>query len=474
MQRTFVIYAAALTTLIGALLLAPKVIEAPPEPPAPPPPPVTKVDHDPITRLTFADAALQIDARLDRGRILGAEDLWLDVKIKATDSASRAPLSAVLVVDRSGSMAGVAGDKIDQARTAAARFVSRLQDGDQLALISYGTDVSIDMPLTTVDSQSKQRARRLIGQIEEGGGTNIDGALRAAQRTIENAGSLAGVARVVLVSDGRPTEGERREDRLARHAAALRDLGATVSTLGLGLDYNDNLMERLAVDGSGRYHYLRHGKQLAAILDDELKHATAVVARGVKLHLADAAFRVVAAPGVKLDSRADGAMLFVGDIAAGEERSVLVKLRPEQARLVALNHLRAPEVTYLPAGETAAKLLTHRADSFRVVKTDDAALAAASVDDGVRIRVLEVEGSVALTDSMNFYAKGNVNQAKDVLRRNKNRLEEVARRTKSKKLMEQAISIDRVLKKVDAAPPASAPAQDMIKHEKARAYSLRR
>lgn len=479
MQRPLVIYAAAAATLVGAFLLVPKFSEAPPEPP-PPTPAEPTPDAQPITRLSYADGTVSVDARLERGYVTGigtAEPVWMDVRIKATDNANRAQLSSVLVIDRSGSMAG---DKIDRARTAARHFVKRLQDGDQLAIVTYGTDVSVDMPLTRVDGQSRARALRLISEVEEGGGTNIDGALRAARRALENAGSVTGVSRVVLISDGRPTEGDRRIDRLARHATALRDAGATLSTIGIGLDYNDDLMERLATDGSGRYHYLRRGSELAAILDDELKHATAVVARALNLHLQKgSAYSIGAAPGVTLEARGNVTVLHVGDLAAGEERRVLVRLDPRAAKVFATEgafiELGAPEVTYSPADGGSKRLLAHRADPFRVVVTHDATRSASSVSDDVRIRVLEVESAVALTESMNAYKKGDVARAKDVLEQNRSRLERVGKRTKSKKLMEQAKGLGRVLKKVTSSPkPSSAGAQDMIKYEKARAFDLRR
>lgn len=480
MQRTLVIYAAAAATLIGAFLLAPRIKEAPPEPP-PPPAPEPAPDQAPITRLTYADGIVSVDAEVLQGFLPAGTatvpDVWMNVQLKATDAAERASLSAVLVVDRSGSMAG---DKIDRARMAARRFVDRLQDGDQIALVTYGTDVSVDMPLTRVTSETRARARRLIDMLEEGGGTNIDGALRAARRTITNAGSLPGVARVVLVSDGRPTEGDRRIDRLARHASALRDAGATLSTLGLGLDYNDDLMERLAVDGSGRYHYLRKSSQLASILDDELKHATAVVARGLKLHVTapqGLAFR--AAPGVTVERNGTITTLHVGDLAAGETRNVLVRMaanptsamQKDGAALV----LPAPEATYMPASDGGKRLLAHRADAFRMVFSSDAQKVASSISDSVRIRSLEVESSLAVTESMNAYREGNVQRAKQLLREHKDSLERVGSKKKSKRLMQRARDLDRVMQQVNNAPaPASAAGQDMIKLEKARAYDLRR
>ena len=72
-----------------------------------------------------------------------------------------------------------------------------------------------------------------------------------------------GINRIVLLGDGIPND----TTSLQTLAATAGSQHISITALGLGLDYNDDLMERLAVDGSGRYHYLRHGAELASILE---------------------------------------------------------------------------------------------------------------------------------------------------------------------------------------------------------------
>ena len=154
----------------------------------------------------------------------------------------------------------------------------------------------------------------MVRNIEEGGGTNIDGGMTAARRMLDGAELMGRVARVVLVSDGRPTEGDRRESTLSGPAANLREHGITTSTLGLGLDYNEDLMERMAVDGGGRYHYLRQVNQLAQILDDELQQGAAVIASGTKpFFRADGTLEVTDAPGTRLSRGGSQISVDVGD-----------------------------------------------------------------------------------------------------------------------------------------------------------------
>lgn len=477
MQRTVLFYAVAAATLIGALLLVPTIAEPVPPPLPPEPEPVVEVKASSVTRLSYGDALLTIDARLDRGSLLrsGDEPIFLDVTVSATDAAgARPPVATLLVVDRSGSMAG---DPIEHARRAAASLVSRLQDGDRVALVSYGTDVTVDLPWTTLDATTRTRALRSIARLEEGGGTNIDGGLKRARGLVATMGPFDGVVRVLMLSDGRANEGERRVDRLALHADELRAAGATVSTLGLGLDYNEALLERLSVAGSGRYHYLRHAKDLSAILDDELRHATRVIARGVKLVLDDDpdGLAFAEAPGATVDRAHGRTTLVLGDLAAGEQRRLLVKLVPgAKVRTAASLSWLAPEVTYRAGHDGAARLLAHRADAFRVLITDDALAVEQSRREEVRVRVLQVTSSVALTRSMEAYASGDVATARRVLSENRVHVEKAAKETKNAALRDEAAQLEQVLQRVNSAAPASAEAQDMVKYQRARAFDLRR
>ena len=473
MQRTAVIYGLALSTLVAAFLLVPREKKTTtPDPVVPVP-----ATDSAVTELFTSDGTISVTARLDRGAVLTTglqhEPLWIDIGIKSTAREARAPLTTLLVIDRSGSMAG---DKIEAARTAAERYITALRDGDQLGVITYGTDVTVDFPLAAIDRGSRARAIDVVNQISEGGGTNIDGGLSAARAALSGARLNGRVGRVVLISDGRPTEGHTETSALGVQAARLHDLGIGLSTLGVGLDYNEDLMELLAVQGGGRYHYLRDGEGLAKILDDELRHATTVAAANVKVHLPMqmGALARLAAPGTRLVVTDNGtrATLDVGDLAAGEERHVLVRYDVDTTteRLA----FAGPAVTYRRTSDGQAALLANRADGFVVVATAEARDVEKSRRDDVRVRVLQVEASLELTQSMQSYAEGDVNGARNRLQLKQRTLASEAMRTASPALADEAMNLQKVYDQLSAQAPASAGAQDLIKEQKARAFELRR
>ena len=135
----------------------------------------------------------------------------------------------------------------------------------------------------------------------------------------------------------------------------------------------------------------------------------------------------------------------------------------------------APELVYRKIVEKSDALVANKADPFRMIATHDGAAIEASRRDDVRVRVLQLEASLALTESMNAYAKGDASGARANLAKKKAELSDFATRTKSDSLAAEAANFDNVMRSVAAAPAASGEAaQDMIKSQKARAFELRR
>ena len=73
---------------------------------------------------------------------------------------------------------------------------------------------------------------------------------------------------------------------MAGHAAGGFKNGVSLSTMGVGLDYNEDLMTRLATNGGGRYHFIRNSLQVAGVLNDELYGLVGTVARNATLTIA--------------------------------------------------------------------------------------------------------------------------------------------------------------------------------------------
>jgi Ca-activated chloride channel family protein len=115
---------------------------------------------------------------------------------------------------------------------------------------------------------------------------------------------------------------------MRRVAEGVRNAGATVTTIGIGVDYNERMMATIASETNGHHHFAETPDALATIFDRELSGLERSVARDVRLELE-------LAPGVELIDVAGNsftregrhAKVALGSLSAGEERSVLARVR---------------------------------------------------------------------------------------------------------------------------------------------------
>ena len=207
----------------------------------------------------------------------GANDIFatLDVTANSTPERRRVPVNLALVIDRSGSMAGA---KIEHARRAALQLVELLSEADRLAIVHYGNDVTtLGGRLAT--AENKRVMRDFISHIAQEGGTNIGEALVAGQAELVVAQSDFRVNRLLLLSDGQPTVGITEPRGLVSVATRLRNAGVSVTALGVGADFNEDLMQALADAGGGSYGFIKDPPSTVALFERDLKQAGTLVAR---------------------------------------------------------------------------------------------------------------------------------------------------------------------------------------------------
>ena len=105
--------------------------------------------------------------------------LQIDLIADADSAAEhrRAPVNAVLILDRSGSMSGV---KMDRAREAARALVRALLPEDRLAIVEFSSGASVVLHSTPLTPQARSRAMEAIEELQPSGGTNMSAAFAAA------------------------------------------------------------------------------------------------------------------------------------------------------------------------------------------------------------------------------------------------------------------------------------------------------
>src|SRR5690606_23156929 len=91
--------------------------------------------------------------------------------------------------------------------------------------------------------------------------------------------------RMILLSDGLANVGPSSPDELAALGASLGREGVSIGTIGLGVDYNEDLMFKLATASDGAMAFAEHPSDLASFFDREIRAVTHVVASNIEIEL---------------------------------------------------------------------------------------------------------------------------------------------------------------------------------------------
>ncbi len=233
-----------------------------------------------------AQAQVGCTVSLDRPVLPAKSEERLIVKVALTvpqpaQAGRRPPVNLCVVLDRSGSMGG---DKIVKAREAAITALRRLASGDLFSLVIYDDRVETLIPPTPAAGAEWIEAR--IREIQPRGSTALFGGVSQGaaeiRRHVEN---KAYIHRMLLLSDGQANVGPSSPIDLERLGAALFKESISVSTMGVGLDYNEALMTGIAATSDGNTYFVENAADLPRFFDSELGDVLSVAAKQVVVEI---------------------------------------------------------------------------------------------------------------------------------------------------------------------------------------------
>jgi Ca-activated chloride channel family protein len=194
------------------------------------------------------------------------------------DRIERPAVNLAIVLDRSGSMAG---RKLEKAKQAAIEALRHLGPQDIFSVVVYDHRVE-----TIVPAQSAARVEWIEGRIrriQSGGNTALFGGVSQGAAEVRKHLNTGYVHRIILLSDGLANVGPRTPEDLGRLGAALIKEDISVTTVGVGMDYNEDLMTRLSQNSDGNAYFVESGQDLPRIFTAELGDVLSVVAKKVQL-----------------------------------------------------------------------------------------------------------------------------------------------------------------------------------------------
>jgi len=355
---------------------------------------------------TFAGPGAHGMVSLSHTSILAGQDttLFADVRVVAdaqtqTITIGRAPISLAVVLDTSGSMQG---EKMDEAKRSVLRLLSDMRDDDEITVVRYDDNSELIQPLAKVGAVRTSLTQRIRG-LEAGGGTNIPGGLSHGMRALDES-ARGRVKRIVLVSDG--LDGTRAQaENLARSSFAS---GITVSSLGIGLDFDEAYMGSLAQVGHGNFAFVKDGASLATFLKRELVETATTTVENVRVRLRlPEGTRFVAATGGDATVHGDEIELAIGSLFAGDQRRVLVELAAAMPRSGSTLAIGTQASWNLVNGGTT----TTTGGSLRLVAANDASTVESGRDGAVLASATSVLASRRQIEAANAYSQGDIARA---------------------------------------------------------------
>ncbi len=191
----------------------------------------------------------------------------------------RPPMHLVLAIDVSGSMRG---DPIRYVKQGLQDMLQELEPDDRVSIVAYSNEAQVLVETASVAGGS------LSGMIEglvASGSTNIyDGLFQALDLASRNMDS-SWQNRVVLLSDGNATAGLTDGARMRDLAAAYAKQGIGVTTIGVGTDFDIELMRDIGEVGAGNFYFLEDPAAAAEVFTEEVKTFLFPVALDVKIDL---------------------------------------------------------------------------------------------------------------------------------------------------------------------------------------------
>jgi len=197
---------------------------------------------------------------------------------KLDNESDRTPANIAIVLDKSGSMSG---EKLQSAKQAARMAVNLLNENDIISIISYDSTVNVLVPATKVSD--KRAINKAIDRMRSNGKTALFAGVSKGAAEIRKFLDKDRVNRVILLSDGQANVGPSSPSQLGDLGASLSKDGITVTTIGLGTGYNEDLMANLAGFSDGNHAFVKDAEDLEKIFKYEFGDVLSVVAQDVEI-----------------------------------------------------------------------------------------------------------------------------------------------------------------------------------------------
>ena len=336
---------------------------------------------------TEAANQVAVTAKLSQTKLVKGEvnTIYLDVSIKpptiAVEQTAQRASDLIVVLDRSGSMSGA--NKMPYAKAAIRDLLSRLQSNDRFALVSFSNNAVVHSPLVAVDADRREQLTAMVNNIHPGGGTNMSAGLQSAVRLLTDH-SQVNATKVILLSDGQANQGITDITGLSHIVAQLTRKESVLSSIGLGLDFNETLMSSLADYGMGQYAYLENLSGLGEIFARNLNTTRQIFAAASQLFVTVSdGVELVDAGGYPISKEgANTINIQTGQLLNNSDKKFVMtfKVKAQEIGDIALGKMH---LAYQRQGAKLQQVITPQQLSLTIIAPEKRQQAVASIDHDI-------------------------------------------------------------------------------------------
>ncbi|MCP4166823.1 MAG: VWA domain-containing protein [Chloroflexi bacterium] len=270
---------------------------------------------------------LALDLRLGNPTIpLQGGEVWLQIGIqaKAAELRERTPLNLALVIDRSGSMNDY--NKMHHVKQSLEVFLQSLHPDDIVAIVVYNEEAQVARSAQHVGDGSW--ILQTVQGITPNKGTNLHAGLMQGFGEVDKNFDIRRNNRVILLTGGIANKGVTDPATIAADALAYSERGIYLSTIGLGLDLNDDLLSTLARQGHGAYHFIDSAEEMDKVFRAEVDGLVERVANDVSVSIRPAlGVSVTSITGLVGRAPIDGAQVKLQAMGSGDSQALMVRLQ---------------------------------------------------------------------------------------------------------------------------------------------------
>lgn len=383
-----------------------------------------------LLALTGRAARLTLTAELQE-EVIPAETakeamIKISVMTPEPELAARTPrvkINLAVVLDKSGSM--TARGKLENAKEAAVAALRMLDEDDYFSLVTYDSQVRALIPARKAGD--KAGLEKMIRAIEADGDTALFAGVALGANEIRKHHSEEYVNRMILLSDGLANVGPSTAKELGGLGASLIKEGISVSTIGVGGDYNEDLMTALSQASDGHFYFVENSADLPLIFTQEMGAALRVTAKALTIHIefpdGVEPVGVLGRDCKVVDNKME---IYFNQVYGGHEKSLILQVRVPPKKAAERIDLAAIRMSYQDAFSGENLAVTRMVSA---VTSADSQVVENSYNQDVAREVSLVNNAVMKQQAIAQADQGNWDAAQKILSESTRQLEETAQKT---------------------------------------------